>query len=63
MARQKGSRLPGHPAELLSVLPHNFGRRLQPNTDATTLVDICALGCNAPHDILDGQYRCHVPPP
>jgi len=31
---------PRRPAELLSVPLHDRGRRLQPNADATTLVDI-----------------------
>jgi len=50
---------PRRPAELLPILPHDRRRRLQPNTDAATLVDIGALGGNAPDDILGGQYRCH----
>jgi hypothetical protein len=47
------------PKELLSVLAHDRSRRLQANADAGTLVDIGALGGNAPDDILGGQYRCH----
>jgi hypothetical protein len=46
-----------HPSELLPVLPHDRGGRFQPDTDATTLIDIGALGGNAPNDILGGQYR------
>jgi hypothetical protein len=48
---------------LLSVPPHDSGRRLQPNADATTLVDICTFGGDSPDDIFGGQYRCHLPPP
>jgi hypothetical protein len=49
---------------LLSVPPHDRGRRLQPDADAASLIDISALGGNAPDDILSGQYRCHsVSPP
>jgi hypothetical protein len=54
---------PGRPAKLLAVLPHDRGCRLQPNSDAATLVDIGTLGGNAPDDILGGQYRSHLPPP
>jgi len=61
--RRRPALSPRQPAELLPVPPHNCGRRLQPNTDVATLVDICGLGCNAPHDILGGQYRCHRSPP
>jgi len=39
---------------LLSVPPYDRGRRLQPNADAATLVDVGALGGNAPDDILGG---------
>jgi len=49
--------------KLLSILPHDRSRRFEPYAAATTLVDIYALGCNAPHDILGGQYRCHRSPP
>jgi hypothetical protein len=38
---------PGRPAKLLAVLPHDRGCRLQPNSDAATLVDIGTLGGNA----------------
>jgi hypothetical protein len=48
---------------LLPIPPHDRGRRFKPNADAAALVDIGALGGNAPDDILGGQYRCHVPPP
>jgi hypothetical protein len=48
---------------LLSVLPHDRSRRFEPDTDAATLVDIGALGGNAPDDILGRQYRCHRLPP
>jgi hypothetical protein len=37
--------------ELLSIPPHDRGRRLEPDADATTLVDIGTLGGNAPDDI------------
>jgi len=49
--------------ELLSVPPHDRGRRLEPDADAATLVDIDTLGGDAPDNILGGQYRCHQPPP
>jgi hypothetical protein len=45
---------------LLSILPHDRDRRLEPDADATTLVDIGALGGKMSDDILDGQYRCHA---
>jgi hypothetical protein len=45
---------------LLAVLPHDRCGRFKPNADATALVNISALGGNAPDDILGGQYRCHV---
>jgi hypothetical protein len=45
---------------LLAVLPHDRCGRFKPNADATALIDISALGRNAPDDILGGQYRCHV---
>jgi hypothetical protein len=48
---------------LLSILPHDRSRRFETNADAAALVDIRALGGNAPDDILGGQYRCHLPPP
>jgi len=44
---------------LLSILPHYLGCGLQPNADTAALVDIGALGGNAPDDILGRQYRCH----
>jgi hypothetical protein len=44
---------------LLAILTHDRGRRLQPNADAATLVDIGALGGNSPDDTLGGQYRRH----
>jgi hypothetical protein len=44
---------------LASVLPHDRGGRLQPNTDGAALVDKGTLGGNAPHDILGRQYRRH----
>jgi hypothetical protein len=51
---------PRCPAELLSVLPHDRGRRLQPDADTTPIIDIGALGGNAPDDVLGSQYRRHV---
>jgi hypothetical protein len=48
---------------LVSVLPYDGSRRLQPDPDAASFVDIGALGGNAPDDILSGQYRYHLPPP
>jgi hypothetical protein len=51
------------PAELLAIPPHYRGRRFETDADAATLVDIRALGGNAPDDFLGGQYRCHLPPP
>ena len=50
-------------AAMRSSSPHDRGRRFEPDADAPTLVDIGALGGNAPDDILSGQYRCHLPPP
>jgi len=50
---------PRRPAELLSVLPHNRGRGLQPDADTTPIIDIGALGGNSPDDILGSQYRRH----
>jgi hypothetical protein len=49
--------------KLLPVAPHDRRRRLEPNADAATLVDIGAFGGDAPDDILGGQYRCHLSPP
>ena len=54
--------LPAGPAELLSVLPHNRRRRLQPDPDAMSLIDIGALGGNASNDIFGSQYRRHPVP-
>jgi hypothetical protein len=54
---------PRHPSELLSVLPHDRGCPFEPDADAAPLVDISALGGNAPDNILRGQYRCHQSPP
>ena len=53
---------PLHP-ELLFVLLHDRSRRLQPDPDAASFVDIGTLGGHAPDDILSGQYRCHRSPP
>ena len=54
---------PGPAAKLLSVMPHNCRRRFEPNADTAILVDVGALGGNAPDDILGGQYCCHRSPP
>jgi hypothetical protein len=51
------------PSELFTILAYDRRRRLEPNADTTALVDIGALGGNAPDDIFGGQYRCHQPPP
>jgi hypothetical protein len=48
---------------LLSVPPHDRGRRLEPDANAATLIDICTFDGNAPYNILGGQYRCHLPLP
>src|SRR6516162_8986292 len=40
--------------ELLSIPPYDRGRRLEPDADAATLVDIGTLGGNAPDDMLGG---------
>jgi hypothetical protein len=45
---------------LLSVLPHDRGRRLQPNADLAALVDIGALGGNSPDDVFGGQFGAIV---
>jgi hypothetical protein len=37
---------------LLTVPAHDCGCRLEPNADAM-LVDVCAFGGNAPHDIVN----------
>ena len=44
-------------------LPDDRRCRFEPDADAAALVDIGAFGGNAPHDIFDGQYRCHRVPP
>jgi len=49
--------------ELLSVPPHDCGRRLQSDADAAALVNIGAFGGNAPDHIFGGQYCCHRLPP
>jgi hypothetical protein len=51
---------PGHPPELLTVLPHYRGRRLQPNANTAALVDKGALGGYSPDDILRSQYPRHL---
>jgi hypothetical protein len=48
---------------MLSVLPHDCGRRLQPDANAASFGNIGALGGNAPDDILSGRYRYHLLPP
>ncbi|SRR5260370_26561707 len=47
------------PAELLTVLPHDRGRRLQPNADTAALIDKSALGRYPPNDIFRSQYPRH----
>ena len=47
------------PVELLSVLPHDRRRRLQPDPDAMSLIDIGALRGDASDDIFGSQYRRH----
>jgi len=54
---------PRHPSELLSLLPHDRGCPFEPDADAAPLVDIAALGGNAPDDILRVQYRLQRSPP
>jgi hypothetical protein len=49
----------GPPTELLTVLPHDRGCRLQPNTHTATLVDKSAFGGYASNDIFGSQYRRH----
>ena len=46
--------------KLRAVLPHDRGRRFEADADATPIINIGALGGDAPDDILSGQYRCHV---
>jgi hypothetical protein len=50
---------PGRAAELLAVLTHDRGGRLQPNADGTALVDEGALCGDPPDGILRCQYRRH----
>jgi hypothetical protein len=50
---------PGRPAELLSILLHDRGRRFEADADPATLVDKGALGGNSSDGILGGQYRRH----
>jgi hypothetical protein len=40
--------------ELLPISPHDRGRRFEPDTYTTTLIDIGALGGYAPDDIFGG---------
>jgi len=51
---------PGRPPELLTVLPHYRGRRLQPNANTAALVDKGALGGYSTDDILRSQYPRHL---
>lgn len=55
--------LPPPDPKLLSILPHDRGCRFEPDADTAPVIQIGALGGNAPDDILSGQYRCHLPPP
>jgi hypothetical protein len=50
---------PDRAAELLTVLAHGRGGRLQSNADGTALVDEDALCGDPPDDILRCQYRRH----
>jgi hypothetical protein len=52
---------PGRPAELPSVLPHDRGRRLQPNADTAALIDKSALDRYPPTDIFSSQYPRDFP--
>jgi hypothetical protein len=50
---------PGRSAELLAVLMHDHGGRLQPNADGTALIYEGALCGDPPDDILRCQYERH----
>jgi hypothetical protein len=60
----------GRPTELLTVLPHDRGCRLQLNADATTVIDIGALGTYSSDDVFgrrrpqgpDSSRQKHSPP-
>jgi hypothetical protein len=45
-------------AELLPILPHDRGGRLQPN--AATLVDKGTFGGYSPDNVLGSEYRRHL---
>jgi hypothetical protein len=45
---------------LLTVPPNDRCRRLQPNADAATVIDIGAFGRYSADDILGSQYRRHL---
>jgi hypothetical protein len=50
---------PDRSAELLAVLAHDRGGRLQPNADGTALIDEGALCGDPPDDVFGCQYRRH----
>jgi len=51
---------PSRPPELLSVLAHNRGGRVQADADSAALVDEGALCGDPPDDIIGCQYRRHL---
>jgi len=48
------SPLPGLTPKLLAVLPHDPGRWFEPNANSTPVINIGALGGDAPDDIFGG---------
>jgi hypothetical protein len=54
---------PSHPTELLTVLPHDRGRRLQPNADTAALIDKSALGRYPSNDIFSVNTIAILRPP
>jgi hypothetical protein len=47
-------------AKLLAILSHDRGRRFEANAEATPVINIGALGGDAPNDILGGQNWRHL---